>query len=62
MVATHFEPSRTQEAGLAGLCDFEASLEYVVSSRIARTPHRNPVSNRETAKQQQKTFLERIVA
>jgi hypothetical protein len=30
------------------LCEFKASLVYIVSSRIARAPQRNPVSKNKT--------------
>ena len=43
MVAHTFDPS-TREAEAGGFSEFEASLVYKVSSRIARTMQRNPVS------------------
>jgi hypothetical protein len=42
-VAHTFDPS-TREAEAGGFSEFEASLVYKVSSRIARTMQRNPVS------------------
>jgi hypothetical protein len=38
-----FNPS-TQEAKAGGSLEFQASLVYRYSSRIARTPQRNPIS------------------
>ena len=35
-----------QEAGVKQLSEFEASLVYRLSSRIARATQRNPVSNK----------------
>jgi hypothetical protein len=35
----------------ASISEFEASLVYKMSSRIARTTQRNPISNKQTNKQ-----------
>ena len=53
MVAHAFNPS-TWEAETGGFFELEASLVYKVSSRIARTIQRNPVSKTKT-KTQNKT-------
>jgi hypothetical protein len=51
VVARTFNPS-TREAEAGGFREFEASLVYKVSSRIARAIQRNPVSrNKQTNKQ-----------
>ena len=50
-----FEPN-TKKAEAVHLCEFEASLVYIASSRRARTTQRNPISkNKQTKmpKQQQ---------
>jgi hypothetical protein len=39
------EVSNSLDVGITvGICEFEASLIYIVSSRTARTTQRNPVS------------------
>jgi hypothetical protein len=55
VVAHAFNPS-TWEAGAGGflVSEFEASLFYRVSSRTARTPQRNPVSENQTKPNQTK--------
>ena len=40
------------------LCEFEASLIYRVSSRTARAPLRNPISERQKKKKKEKCDLE----
>jgi hypothetical protein len=51
--STHLQP---QHAGKrqVGLCEFEASLVYRVSSRIARATERNPVLGEEQSKESKK--------
>jgi len=52
VVAYTFNPS-AWEAQAGGSFEFEASLVYRVSSRIARATLRNPVSNKTKQEQQQ---------
>jgi predicted RNA-binding protein YlxR (DUF448 family) len=54
VVAHTFNPS-TREGRGRWICEFEASLDYKVSSRTARAKQRNPVSKKQTNKQTKKT-------
>lgn len=50
LMACAVNPS-TSEAEAADLCEFKASLVYIVSSRIARTIERDPVSKQTSKKE-----------
>ena len=49
MVVHTFNPS-TQEAEAGNLCEFKASLIYIVSSKAARATQRNLVSKNQKEK------------
>jgi hypothetical protein len=53
VVAHAFNPSNLGDRGRQ-ISEFEASLVYKVSSRIARAIQRNPVSKKQTTKQPKK--------
>ena len=63
MVAHAFNPS-TWEAEERWISEFEASLDYRVSSRTARTTQRNPVSkkHKQTKKGYKKVLMESFYA
>jgi hypothetical protein len=52
MVAHAFNPSRGRQ-----ISEFEASLVYRVSSRIARATQRNPVSKNQQNKTKTRLFI-----
>jgi len=47
MVAHTFNPS-TQEVEASDLCEFWASMVYIVNSRTTRAMYRDPVSKQQT--------------
>jgi hypothetical protein len=56
VVAHAFDPS-TREADAGGFLEFEASLNYKVSSRTARAIQRNPVSKNQREKKNSKLVV-----
>ena len=56
---THAFNSSARRQGKVNLCEFEASLDYRVSSRTDRETQRNPASKKEGKKKERERERER---